>query len=354
MPARLLKFPYNSTSLPSRRGLNGVKHASFHSFAPSADVSAIVPTASSHTSRRGRFIAPSADVSAIASPQSPQRLEALPKLGRRSGLGLIFSSAIALLAYKRRSLNRSGVAGAVASGTTIYTMGGWTWGLALVLFFVSSSLLSHFRERDKTETAADKFSKGSQRDLGQVVANGGVATLLALGYGLTSSSRTRESIQAGFTGALAAANADTWATELGVLSSRQPRLITTGKTVAPGTSGGITLLGSAAAALGASFLGLGMWVMQGCRNSLASLPLIGLLGGLAGSLFDSLLGATVQAIYYCPACNKETERRIHNCGTKTRLLRGLSWINNDVVNFVATLFGALAAMGSHLLFRGRK
>src|SRR5437762_13907770 len=97
---------------------------------------------------------------------------------RRLIPGLILSSAIALLAYRRRSLNRSGVVGAVTSGTTIYVMGGWTWGLSLVLFFVSSSLLSHFRERDKAQAAADKFSKGLQRDLGQVAANGGVATLM--------------------------------------------------------------------------------------------------------------------------------------------------------------------------------
>jgi uncharacterized membrane protein len=133
---------------------------------------------------------------------------------RRLALGLLFSSAIALLAFRRRSLDSSGVAGAVASGTTIFAMGGWTWGVLLVLFFVSSSVLSHFRERDKAQVAADKFSKGSQRDLGQVAANGGVATLIALGYGLTSRPEMRESLQAGFTGALAAANADTWATEL--------------------------------------------------------------------------------------------------------------------------------------------
>jgi uncharacterized protein (TIGR00297 family) len=233
-------------------------------------------------------------------------------------------------------------------------MAGWTWGLSLVLFFISSSLLSHFREPDKVQAAADKFSKGSQRDLGQVAANGGVATLIALGYGLTQSQPLRESLQAGFIGALAAANADTWATELGVLSSRQPHLITTGRSVAPGTSGGITLLGSAAAALGAFFLGAGMWVMQGCRKSLAPLLLIGLLSGLAGSFFDSLLGATVQAMYYCPVCDKETERRMHSCGTKTKPLRGISWINNDVVNFGATLFGALAAMWLHVALRGKR
>src|SRR5712692_7874716 len=89
------------------------------------------------------------------------------------------------------------------------------------------------------------------------------------------------------------------------------------------------------------------WAMQGFRRSLAALPLIALISGLAGSFFDSLLGATVQAMYYCPTCDKETERRIHNCGTQAQPLRGVKWVNNDVVNFLATAFGGLVAMGIH-------
>ncbi len=257
--------------------------------------------------------------------------------------GLFLSSGIGLLAYRRRSLSRSGIVGATITGTTIFGMGGRGWGATLVFFFVSSSLLSHFRARDKERTAADKFSKGSQRDLGQVAANGGIATLLALAYGLSKAPALRELLQAGYVGALATATADTWATELGVLSTQSPRLITTGKPTAPGTSGGVTLLGSSAAALGALALGLVFWLLQRGRGARAILPCIGLISGLLGSLFDSLLGASVQAMYYCPDCEKETERRLHNCGTRTRLLRGYEWINNDVVNFLATAAGALAA-----------
>ena len=259
-------------------------------------------------------------------------------------LGMILSTGISLLAFRRRSLSRSGVAGAVITGTTTFGLGGWTWGLTLIFFFISSSALSHFRERDKTHIADDKFSKGSQRDLGQVAANGGAATLLALAYGMARSPLLRQLLQAGYVGVLATATADTWATEIGVLSSHQPRLITTGERVSPGTSGGVTFLGTGTAALGALILGTVFWILQRCRTSLAFLPLLALVSGLAGSISDSLLGATVQAMYYCPACDKETERRIHTCGTKTRPLRGLSWLNNDGVNFIATLCGGFVAM----------
>jgi uncharacterized protein (TIGR00297 family) len=268
----------------------------------------------------------------------------------RTGLGLLFSSIIALIAYRRRSLSRSGVVGAIITGTTTTGIGGWSWGLTLIFFFVSSSLLSHFREQEKEQTAADKFSKGSQRDIGQVAANGGVATLLALGYGLASSPTLCQLLQAGYTGSLATANADTWATELGVLSTQPPRLITTGQRVAAGTSGGITPLGTGAAALGAGALGLFSWLLHSDRKRHMSLPLLALLSGLAGSLCDSLLGAIVQATYFCPTCHKETERRVHNCGTPTTFLRGLPWLDNDGVNFLATLCGALIAMALETFF----
>ncbi len=261
--------------------------------------------------------------------------------------GLLFSGGISLLAYRRRSLNRSGAVGAMITGTTTFGLGGWAWGLSLIYFFVSSSFFSHFREREKACAAADKFSKGSQRDIGQVAANGGLASALALVYGLVSASRLKKAVQVGYVGVLATATADTWATELGVLSSRPPRLLTTGKSVTPGTSGGITLLGTAASAAGAFSLGTVFWVLLGCRRSLASLPPIALISGLAGSIFDSFLGATVQAMCYCPTCAKETERRIHSCGTKTQPLRGISWLNNDVVNFLATCVGAVCAVGIH-------
>jgi uncharacterized protein (TIGR00297 family) len=266
------------------------------------------------------------------------------KLWQRLLLGLLLSASIGLFAYRRRSLSRSGVAGAMATGAVTVGMGGWSWGLSLIYFFVSSSLLSHFRSRDKERIATDKFSKGSQRDLWQVLANGGVASALSLAHGMTRSPGAKELLQAGYTGALATANGDTWATELGVLNTRPPRLITTGKPVASGTSGGVTLLGTGAAAAGGLSLGLVFWLLQGMHKSHATVPLIGLLTGLVGSFADSLMGATIQAMYYCPVCEKETERSVHSCGTPTHFIRGIPHFDNDVINFIATLFGALLGM----------
>ncbi len=277
-----------------------------------------------------------------------------PGNSQRTGLhiisGLLFSSCIGLVAYRRQSLDKSGVLGSIISGTSIVSMGGWTWGLSLVYFFVSSSLLSSFRSREKAVVATDKFSKGSRRDLLQVAANGGLATFFALCYGISRSPGMRRLAQSGFIGALATATADTWATELGTLSKTPPRLITNGKSIAPGTSGGITPLGMTASALGACSLGYFFWLVNGLCKSRSIAPFLAFISGIAGSCFDSFLGATSQAMYFCPTCKTETEQHIHHCGTRTQFLRGIQWMNNDVVNCIATAIGSFVAIIMDIFF----
>jgi uncharacterized protein (TIGR00297 family) len=192
---------------------------------------------------------------------------------------------------------------------------------------------------------AAAFSKGSRRDAGQVIANGGLAATLSVLYGLTGDVLWL----AGIAGALAAANADTWATELGVLARHKPRLITTRAPVEAGTSGGVTGEGTAAALVGAALIA----AVAGALGGGWGTALAATAGGLAGSLFDSLLGATVQAMYFCPACHKETERHpTHGCGARTERIRGWSWLGNDGVNLAATAFGALLAVGISAVLRG--
>ena len=267
-------------------------------------------------------------------------------------LGLLLSSLIGYAGYRRRSLSASGVFGAILVGTLIFGFGGWAWGTLLVVFFVSASALSHFKESRKA-ALAEKFSKGSQRDLAQALANGGAGALAALGFGFWP----HPLWWAAFAGAMATVNADTWATELGVLSRSAPRLITTGRPVEVGTAGGLTLAGTLAALGGAALIGLvaAAFDLAAGQSLLraAALVAVAAAAGLLGSLLDSLLGATVQAIYYCDACRKETERHpLHTCGGPTRHLRGLPWLNNDWVNFLSALLGAaLAALAWSLIAR---
>ncbi len=268
--------------------------------------------------------------------------------------GLLISGLIGWVAWRRGSLDLSGVIGAVIIGTLILGLGGWTWGAALIAFFVSSSLLSHYKARIK-ESVAEKFAKGHQRDWAQTMANGSAGALMALAFALWP----HPALLAAFAGAMAAVNADTWATELGVLARRPPRLITRPtQIVEPGTSGGISLPGTLASLGGALLIGLVVLIGRGLEGWISGagrwsdgvqflLPTI--VGGLGGSLFDSLLGATVQAIYYSPNRCKETEKRIDPDGSPNIHQRGWVWMNNDLVNWLSSLAGAALAVGVWLL-----
>ena len=279
-------------------------------------------------------------------------------VGVQLALGLILSLAIGGLAYGRRSLSASGMLGAVLVGTLIFGFGGWVRGLLLIAFFISSSLLSHYHDRRKA-ALAEKFAKGNRRDLAQTLANGGMAALLALVIGLTGLGSGFYAVLAlAFYGALATVNADTWSTELGVLARSQPRLLTTGRLVPVGTSGGVTVAGFAAALAGATFIGaIGFVLIQAAARLTTGAWLlsdwivvpVAAASGFLGSAFDSLLGATVQAIYVCDQCGVETERTVHRCGQPTRLIRGWRWLNNDWVNFLASVAGAAFAASLALL-----
>jgi len=258
-------------------------------------------------------------------------------------LGLALSAAIALLAYWRRSLSASGAAGAVLVGTTVFGLGGLGWGATLVAFFVSSSALSRFRQGAKAEVARD-FAKGGRRDLAQTLANGGVGA----GVAALSLAFPHPSTLAAFAGAMAAVTADTWATEVGVLGRRRPRLVTTWQPVAPGTSGAISAPGTLAAASGALFIGLVLLVADP-RADLWIVP-AATAAGLVGCTVDSLLGATVQAMYWSERRGKLTERPIEPDGTPNRLTRGLAWVGNDLVNFASSVAGAAAGAGLALSF----
>ncbi len=263
-------------------------------------------------------------------------------------VGFVLSAVIAYLAYRRGSLSNSGAVGALIVGTLIFGLGGWVWGVMLAVFFVSSSFLSHFKEREKA-AVAEKFEKGHRRDMGQAFANGGLGALIAVLSAIAPGSAGAPDLWFFlFLGVMATVTADTWATELGTLSKAAPRLITNGRPVEVGASGGVSPLGTSVSFGGGLLIGLtaGLFGAIAGLHPWSAAPVIALIGafsGAAGSLIDSLMGATIQQIYYCDTCRKETERKLHRCGTVTRSLRGWSWLNNDLVNLISSLGGGLVA-----------
>ncbi len=260
--------------------------------------------------------------------------------------GFLFAGIIAYLAYRARSLDRSGAFAALFVGTIVFGFGGWEWALLLLTFFITSSGLSMAFRRFKKD-ANEKYAKGHRRDAGQVFGNGGVATLFAALHHFFP-----EAIWPwlGFAAALAAVNADTWGTELGVFNPNPPRMLTElRKVVERGTSGGVSPVGTLASLAGAGLIGIEAALFSPLGVNWSFFVLV-TIAGLLGSLFDSLLGATVQAIYYCPACQKETEKfPTHGCGTETTQIRGWTWLDNDWVNFACGAFGAILSLAFFIL-----
>jgi uncharacterized protein (TIGR00297 family) len=257
-------------------------------------------------------------------------------------LGLIGAGVIAGLAYWKRSLSLSGFAAALAVGTVLYALGSLAWFGTLIAFFVSSSALSKFKQRAKSEVEA-AYEKSGRRDAGQVLANGGIAVLLCAGNYFAP----HHMWWAAFIGVMATVNADTWATEIGGLSKSQPISILTWKKVPTGTSGGISLAGTLATMAGGAFIGVCAWLLSFGQEELhvrfGWFLLTGLVAGTIGSLTDSVIGAKWQWMQRCVVCGKDVEAKTH-CSTPTSRLRGESWMNNDAVNVLASLAGGFVAM----------
>jgi uncharacterized protein (TIGR00297 family) len=210
---------------------------------------------------------------------------------------------------------------------------GWQGGAVLAAFFVSTNLVSRIRPR---VALPGLDPKGDRRDLWQVYANGGAAAVGA-GIGLLDGPLGLWLV----TATLAAAAADTWATSLGIWSRVPPRLPWSGRTVPAGTSGGMTLMGTAGGAAGAL-------IVAGTGAIATDTPVllpVGTLIGFLGMVADSTLGALLQGRFHCPACDVASEWRVHRCGAATIREGGLAWLNNDGVNFAATALAGGAALG---------
>jgi uncharacterized protein (TIGR00297 family) len=248
----------------------------------------------------------------------------------RVTIGAVAGSAVAFGAFRAGALTRSAAFVAAAVGASA-VISGAGWITLLLAFFVSSSTLTRWGEADKQRLTGAILEKSGPRDVAQVVANGAVFTIAALAS-LAGGDATWRAVGAG---ALAAATADTWSTEVGTRFGGTPWHILRGTRVPAGVSGGVTLAGCVAAVGGALLL-------AGVARAVQFGPPVGAIvaGGLAGALSDSVLGASVQERRRCDACGAPTERRVHVCGATSRVTGGIPGVRNDAVNLTSTVVGA--------------
>jgi uncharacterized protein (TIGR00297 family) len=257
----------------------------------------------------------------------------------RAALGLVLAAGVALAARRARALGPGGAVAATAVGAASVAAG-WDWAPLLMVFFVGSTAWSRVGRDAKAARTGAIVEKGDERDAYQVLANGGLFALAAVAFAIGGSPTMQPLTQALAGGSLAAATADTWATEVGTWVGGRPRSILSFRRVAAGTSGGVTAAGTLAALAGATSIAATAALLGWPRVVAAWI----LVGGFAGAIADSVLGATLQARRWCAVCNQGTERHVHSCGRPTKRAGGVHWLDNDGVNALCGIVGALVSV----------
>ncbi|MEO8816093.1 MAG: DUF92 domain-containing protein [Mycobacterium sp.] len=238
----------------------------------------------------------------------------------------VFGCAIVPFMRRMGWLDLPGAIGGGLIAATAISLGGWFWIVAPAVFIALTSVLTGYRRPVQTE---------GLRGLTQVLVNGALPVMVpAIGYALTGD-------QVWFVvsiGGVAASIADSWASEIGRFSRRSPVSLRTLRRVPKGTSGAVSPLGFTATWLGGTAVGA-----VGALFGGPMLIVIGMIAGMAGSLLDSLIGATVQGRFLCPSCHAGGEDRQH-CGVFGELVSGWRWMDNNAVNSCANMTGMVTGL----------
>lgn len=250
-------------------------------------------------------------------------------------LGFGLSVLIGGYAYKRQSLSLSGLITAVIVGSLVMGLGHWIFYVFLMGFFISSILIRKVMVIvfPGAHRNLIHHKKHEARTWVQVIANAGILTVISVFYALSPS--VELIVLAGLS--MAASTADTWASEIGVLSTTKPKLILSKQPIRSGLSGGVTPLGLWASLAGSAWITLMVvtYVLLSGQMTLLLALACGfcLIGGYLGSIVDSVLGELVQAKYI--TLKQEVVEVVSTSSDK--LIQGVRWMDNNLVNFLSNV-----------------
>ncbi len=233
---------------------------------------------------------------------------------------IILSLLLGLLAFLKKALTYPAGILALIFAFIITYYGGLSAFIILSSVFIGSIITKLFNSKQK----------GKKRRLIQIISNVGVATLAIILFKITSN----DLYLLIYAAVMAESLADTLASDIGMLSKKEPINILTWEKSLKGLSGNITLLGLISSLVGAIIISIIYFI--GIKASLRD-ALIIIISGFIGSLIDSFLGATIEVKYKCSKCKKITERKEH-CGKKTSYYQGIKWVDNNLVNLLSNFF----------------
>jgi uncharacterized protein (TIGR00297 family) len=233
-----------------------------------------------------------------------------PEMLRRLGIALAVNLVFAALGYWSRGVNVAGAVAGFVVGTVIYTCLDWPGYVVLMAFFVLGTAATKLGYQRKAAKGLAQEG-GGRRSARHALANTAVAAACAL---LAVTTPLSAPLVLAFTAAFATKAADTASSEIGQLWGRRTFLITRLKPVPPGTQGAVSLEGTLAG-IAASVVVAALGAAVGLFS--ASLIWIVILAAFVGTTLESVIGATLEK-------------------------QGL--LDNEAVNFLNTLVGALVAI----------
>ena len=254
-------------------------------------------------------------------------------------IGLIGSTIISLIGYHLKAISFDGIFTTILIGTLITLSGNLATWASIIFLFGSSLIIKLIKSLffpDSFKIEEKRHEKQGARDSFQIISNTAPATLCLILYTYTRDSN----FLIAYLSSLAGATADTWGSEIGILSTGRTIDLTTLKITPKGISGGVSSLGLFASLLG-SFSSVTVFLFfnffQPIPISRQDVLLIIGIGFLA-SLIDSLLGSLFQGIFETPH-HELTEKQKNN-----HLVRGHKWLNNDGVNFITNSISAIITL----------
>lgn len=231
-------------------------------------------------------------------------------------IGVGINLILAVPAYLAKSVDKSGFVAGILVGATLWMAQGWQGWLVLVVFFVLGTGATKIGYQKKAERKLAQEA-GGRRSARHALANTSVAAIAAF---FASSTPYPEIFLPAFVAAFATAAGDTLSSEIGQLMGRRTFLITTLKPVPRGTEGAVSLEGTLAGLAGSFAVACLGWALGFYGFLVACLVTV---AAFLGTTLESLIGATIE---------------------KAGLL------DNESVNFLNTLIGALAAAALVALF----
>ncbi len=247
-----------------------------------------------------------------------------------------FFFALSVISIKLNFVNTLGSIGVFLIFSIIHGIGGWMWTAPLLFFFLSASVMGRIEDRAFNNPFVEKKGK---RDIKQIYAKGSLGLLLAMTYYFSG----YEPLFYVYLAVIATAHSDTFSSSLGSFSKAQQLIaLPTFKMVEKGRSGGVSIIGLFGGIVGAAVLALFIFISSPA-NAWVLFGII-LVSGFAGNLMDSIIGTTLQAMYRCNGCNQITEGNTHCDNQILEPISGFRLINNDIVNLLSGLFGAIVCL----------